>query len=112
MTKIQEAFKKYRMSISASPEDLHTWVPDITSVTYKHFEAGWAAAMEKSMTFERVLFFHPESESYVECTTQAMYDLITRDGGEPLDDVTGIEHHEKAFREQNEERVDGEDLLG
>lgn len=42
MTPIQTAFKEYRKKLGKAPEDPN-WVPDVNSVTFQHFQAGWEA---------------------------------------------------------------------
>jgi hypothetical protein len=48
--------------------------------------------------YERILWYHPESDCYGECGSRAEWEAYN-DSGE-LDDVTGVSHHEDEFKKR------------
>lgn len=48
--------------------------------------------------YERILWYHPESDAYGEVFSRAVFEELC--GQEPLDDVTGVDHHEKEYEER------------
>lgn len=54
---------------------------------------------------KRILAVHQESDSYFECKSLAEFEHYCQ--FEPLDDVTGIKHHEDAFIEQERLKKQG-----
>lgn len=49
-------------------------------------------------TYKRILCYHAESDCIFIVNSQAEFDHCCN--AEPIDDVTGIEKYEKAFREE------------
>jgi hypothetical protein len=68
MTPVQAAFKEYRKKLGKAPEDPN-WVPDVNSVTFLHFQAGWEAKPHqfyqecKVPRDAMVIQFEPEEDS-------------------------------------------------
>lgn len=56
---------------------------------------------------ERILWYHPESDCYGICKSRAEFESYCN--GEPIDDVTDIEHHEQRwlaeFQDKHLERL-------
>lgn len=49
--------------------------------------------------YKRILAYHPESDFYWLCTSQAEFDSYIGKG-EEVDDVTDIEHHEEEYKKR------------
>lgn len=53
---------------------------------------------DKKDQYERILWYHPESDCYGEVFSRAEFESFCNQ--EPIDDVTNIDHHEKEFKER------------
>lgn len=60
--------------------------------------------MKDSKSKERVLFYHPESDCYIEAIGEDVIEEVWSKDDGLLHDVTGFDDHEKAFAAQDARR--------
>ena len=58
---------------------------------------------ESKDQYERILWYHPESDAYGEVFSRAEFEKFC--GQEPLDDVTGFDHHEEEWKKRKNQEA-------
>jgi hypothetical protein len=56
---------------------------------------------DKKDAYERILWYHPESDCYGVVYSRAEWEHLNNSG--ELDDVTGVDHHEERYKKQDGE---------
>jgi hypothetical protein len=56
--------------------------------------SGWVSSEIYSVEPERILWYHPESDSYGVCNYGQFMEMNRSEG---VDDVTGVPHHEEEY---------------